>query len=52
MSDLEFKPIHYCFRITISSIKYAKDTNSVVKSLHEYKNLPHKITIPLELLGH
>ena len=28
MSDLEFKPIHKFFRITISSIKYMKHSNS------------------------
>ena len=28
MSDLEFKPIHKFFKITISSINYAKDTIS------------------------
>ena len=28
MSDLEFRPIHKFFRVTISSIKYMKDSNS------------------------
>ena len=34
MSDLEFKPIHKFFRITISTIKYMKLSNSDIISLH------------------
>ena len=33
MSDLEFRPIHKLFRVTISSIKYMKDSNSDMISL-------------------
>ena len=32
MSDFEFKPIHKFFKITISSIKYSKNTNSHIIS--------------------
>ena len=52
MSDLEFRPIHKFFRITISSIKYMKDSNSDMISLHIYNNSPCKITLPLRLLGY
>ena len=51
MSDLEFKPIHEFFRVTISSIKYMKDSNSDMISLYVYNNSPYKITLPLGLLG-
>ena len=51
MSDFEFKPIHEFFRVTISSIKYMKDSNSDMISLHVYNNSPYKITPPLGLLG-
>ena len=34
MSDLKFKPIHKFFRITISTIKYMKLSNSDIISLH------------------
>ena len=51
MSDLEFKPIHKLFRVTISSIKYSKDTNSDVTSLQVHSNSPYKNTLPLGLLG-
>ena len=51
MSDLEFKPIHKFFRITISSIKYMKNSNSDIISLHVYNNSPYQITLPLGLLG-
>ena len=51
MSDLEFKPILKIFRITISSIKNAKNISSDIISLHVYKNSPYKITLPLALLG-
>ena len=49
-SDLEFKPIHKLFRITISSIKYMKNSNSDIISLHVYNNSPCQITLPLEIL--
>ena len=52
MSDLEFRPIHKFFRVTISSIKYMEDSNSEIISLHIYKNSPYKITLLLELLGY
>ena len=52
MSDLEFKPIHKFFRITISSIKYMKHSNSDIISLHVYNNSPYQITLPLGLLGY
>ena len=39
MSDLEFKPIHKFFRITVSSIKYMKHSNSdIIISLHVQNN--------------
>ena len=47
MSNPEFKPIHKFFRVTISSIKYAKNTNTDTKSLLVYKNSPHKITLSI-----
>ena len=52
MSDLEFKPIHKFFKITISSIKYSKNTNSDIISLHVYNNTPYQVTLPLGPLGH
>ena len=52
MSDFEFKPIHKFFRITISSIKYLKNTNSDIISLHVYNKTPYQITLPLGLLGY
>ena len=52
MSDLEFKPIHKFFRVTISSIKFMKDSNSDMISLHIYNNFPYKITLPLGLIGY
>ena len=51
-SDFEFKPIHKCFKITISSIQYEKNTNSDIISLHVYNNTPYQVTLPLELLGY
>ena len=51
MSDFEFKPIHKFFKITISSIKYLKNTNSDIISLHVYNNTPYRITLLLGLLG-
>ena len=52
MSDFEFRPIHKFFKITISSIKYVKNTNSDIISLHVYNNTPNRITLPLGLLGY
>ena len=52
MSDFEFKPIHKFFKITISSIKYLKNSNSDIISLHVYNNTPYQVTLPLELLGY
>ena len=51
MSDFEFRPIHNFFKITISSIKYVKNTNSDTIPLHVYNNTPNRITLPLGLLG-
>ena len=51
MSDLEFKPIHKYFRITISFIKYMKNSNFDFTSLHVYNNSSYQITLPLGLLG-
>ena len=52
MSDFEFKPIHKFFKITISSIKYLKNTNSDIISLHVYNNTPYQKTLTLGLLGY
>ena len=52
MSDFEFKPIHKFFKITISSIKYLKNSNSDIISLHVYNNTPCQVTLPLGLLGY
>ena len=52
MSDLEFRPIHKFFLVTISSIKYMKTSNSDIISLHVYNNSPYQITLPLGLLGY
>ena len=52
MSDLEFRPIHKFFRVTISSIKYMKNSNSDMISLDVNNNSPYKITLPLGLLGY
>ena len=51
MSDFEFKPIHKFFKITISTIKYSKNTNTDIISLHVYNNTPNQITLPLGILG-
>ena len=48
MSDLDFRPI----RVTISSIKYMKNSNSDIISLHVYNNSPYNKTLPLGLLGY
>ena len=47
MSDFEFKPNHKFFKITISSIKCSKNTNSDILSLHVYNKTPHQIRLPL-----
>ena len=52
MSDLELKPIHKFFRVTTSSIKFTKDINSDISSLHVYNNSSYKITLPLGFLGY
>ena len=52
MSDFEFKPIHKFFKIKISSIKYSKNTNSDIISLHVYNNTPYQVTLPLGFLGY
>ena len=52
MSDLEYNPIHEFFRITLSSIKNMKHSNSYIISLHVYHNSPNQITLPLGLLGY
>ena len=51
MSDLELKPPHNFGRVTTSSIKHAKSTNTYILSLHVYNNSSSKTTIPLEFLG-
>ena len=43
ISDLEFRPIHKFFRVTISFIKYMKNSNSDMICLHVYNNFPYKI---------
>ena len=40
MSDIESKPIHKFFWITISSFKYMKNSDSHIISLHVYNNSP------------
>ena len=52
MSDFEFRPIHKFFKIKISSIKYERNANSDIVSLHVYNNTTIKITLPLGLLGY
>ena len=52
MSDLEFRPIHNFFRVTISSIKYKKNSNSDIISLHVNNNSPYTITLPLRLVAY
>ena len=52
MSDLDFRPFHKLFRVTISSIKYMKKSNSDIIFLHVYNNSPYKITLPLGLQGY
>ena len=53
MSDLEIKPIHKIFRVRFSSIKFIRDTNTDVISLHQYNNSTYKIILSfLGLLGY
>ena len=52
MSDFDIRPIHKFFKITILSIKYEKNTNSDIISLHVYNNTPNKVILPLGLLGY
>ena len=52
MSDREFRPIYKFFRVTISSIKYMKDSNSDKIYLKIYNHSSYKITLPLGLLGY
>ena len=52
MSDFEYKPIHKLFRITISSIKYLKNTIPDIISLYVYNNTPYQTTLTLGLLGY
>ena len=52
MSNFEFKPIDKFFKITISSIKYYKNTNFDIISLHVYNNTPYQVTLPLGLVGY
>ena len=49
---MKLKPIHKFFKVTISSIKYSKNTNSDIISLHVYNNTPYQVTLPLVLLGY
>ena len=52
MSDLEIKPIHKFFRLTISSIRYAKNTDRDTIALYVNNNSPYKTALPLGLLGY
>ena len=54
MADLEIKPNHKFFSShqSNSSIKYTKNTNSDIISLHVNNYSPYKITLPLGLLGY
>ena len=52
ISDFEFRPNHKFFRVTISSIKNMKYSNSDIISLHVYNKSPYKINLPLRLLGY
>ena len=45
-SVFEFRPIHKFFKLTISSIKYERNTNSDIISLHVYNNTPNRIRKP------
>ena len=50
MSDLESKPIHKFFRVTISSINNTKNLNSDIIFIHVYNNSRYKVTLTLGLL--
>ena len=52
MSDLDFRPNHKTFRITISTVKYAENLNIDKKAQYVFKNAPYKITLLLGLLGY
>ena len=52
MSDLDFRQIHNFFKLTISSIKHMKNSNSNINPLHVYNNSPYKTNLPLGLLGY
>ena len=52
MSDYDFKTIHKLFKITISSIKYSKNTNCDIILLHVYNTTLYQITLSLGLLGY
>ena len=51
MSDLEFKPIHKIFRVTISSNKNPINTDTDVISLQVYNNSPYNFTLYKIVLG-
>ena len=51
MSDLDFRPFRNFFELTISSIKYEKQSNNDIISLHVFNNSPYQITLSLALLG-
>ena len=52
MSDFAFKRIRNFFKITISSIKFLKNTNSDIISLHASNKTPYRTTLPLGQLGY
>ena len=52
MSDLKFGPIHENFRVTVSSIENAKNTNLDTIALNVYDHSLYKINLPLGLLGY
>ena len=52
MSDLEFRPIQKIFQVTISFIKYMKNSKSDMISYDVNNNSPYKVTLPLGLLGY
>ena len=45
-------PIHKFFRVTISSIKFAKHTNTDIIALHVYQKSSYKSTFPWGHLGY
>ena len=52
MCDPKFGPIHKFYRATFSSIKYIKNSNSDILSLHVYINSPYEVILALGLLGY